>query len=272
VTLSFSDPAVAAYEALAPFYDRYTDGFDHARWLTNLEAIAGEYGLHGRRLLDVGCGTGKSFLPMVRRGYEVVAFDISPAMVDEARIAAEGAADVLVADVRDLPALGSFDLVTALDDALNYLVTDEELGAAFHGIARNLAPGGILVFDLNTLATYRGFFTQDAALDVDGAFMCWRGEGDPDAAPGCLSTSTVEVFATDDGACWRRIRSHHIQRHHPPELVARLLRAAGLELVDRRGQVTGAALDPGGDEGRHAKLVYFARRSTAPSRTRDQGG
>jgi SAM-dependent methyltransferase len=272
VTLSFSDPAVAAYDALAPFYDRYTGGYDHARWLGNLEAVATEHGLSGGRLLDVGCGTGKSFLPMLRRGYEVVGVDISPAMVDEARRAADGAADVLVADVRDLPVLGSFDLVTALDDALNYLLTDEELGAALHGIARNLRPGGMLVFDLNTLATYRGFFAQDAAFDVDGAFMCWRGEGDPDSEPGCMSTSTVEVFATDDGECWRRVRSHHVQRHHPPDLVARLLRAAGLELVDRRGQVTGAALDPVGDEERHAKLVYFARRSEAATQAGKRRG
>jgi SAM-dependent methyltransferase len=260
VTLSFSDPAVAAYQALAPFYDRYTDGYDHERWLANLEEIAIDHGLRGRCLLDVGCGTGKSFVPMLRRGYEVVACDISPAMVERARLVAGGEADVLVADVRELPTLGRFDLITALDDALNYLLSDDELYEAFRGIARNMRTGGLLVFDLNTLGTYRGFFASDAALDTDGAFMCWRGEGDRDAEPGCLSTSTVEVFATEDGECWRRTRSHHIQRHHPPAVVAELLEASGLELVDRRGQKTGAVLDPDGDEAEHAKFVYFARR------------
>jgi SAM-dependent methyltransferase len=262
VTLTFADPATAAYEALAPFYDRYTEGYDHERWLANLERVARDHGLRGQRLLDVGCGTGKSFAPMLRRGYEVVACDISPAMVEHARAVAGDEADVLVADVRELPVLGRFDLVTALDDAFNYLVSDDELSAALRGVARNLRPGGMLVFDVNTLATYRGFFTSDAAIDVDGAFMCWRGEGDPEAEPGCLSTSTVEVFSSDDGECWTRTRSHHVQRHHPAAVVERLLRDAGLELVDRRGQVTGAALDPGGDEDQHAKLVYFARRVT----------
>jgi SAM-dependent methyltransferase len=261
VTLSIPDPALAAYEALAPFYDRYTEGYDHERWLASLERVAFDHGLRGQRLLDVGCGTGKSFMPMLRRGYEVVACDLSPAMVCAAREAAGDQADVLVADVRELPLLGRFDLATALDDALNYLLSDDELGAAFRGIARNLRPGGLLVFDLNTLGTYRGFFTADAALDVEGAFMCWRGEGDPHAAPGCLSTSTVEVFASDDGDCWHRTRSHHVQRHHPGETVARLLGDAGLELVDRRGQVAGAGLDVDVDEERHVKAVYFARRT-----------
>jgi SAM-dependent methyltransferase len=265
MTLTIADPALSAYEALAPFYDRYTIGYDHERWLANLEAVAREHGLRGRRLLDVGCGTGKSFLPMLDRGYDVVACDISPAMVREACAAAGGDAEVLVADARELPDLGQFDLVTALDDALNYLLTEDELYDAFRGMARNLRPGGVLVFDLNTLGTYRGFFASDAAMDVDGAFMCWRGEGDPDAAPGCLSTSTVEVFSSDDGECWSRTRSHHIQRHHEPACVARLLREAGLEPVDRRGAISGGELDRDCDELAHPKAIYFARRPAAPT-------
>ena len=68
------DPAVAAYELLAPFYDLYTHDYGHDDWLANIEAIALEHGLSGRRLLDVGCGTGKSFVPMLALGYDVTAF------------------------------------------------------------------------------------------------------------------------------------------------------------------------------------------------------
>jgi SAM-dependent methyltransferase len=255
-----TDPALTAYESLAPFYDAYTEGYDHERWLLNLEAIALEHGLSGKSLLDVGCGTGKSFVPLLRRGYDVVACDLSPAMVSLARERADGMAHVVVADARHLPALGCFDLVTCLDDAFNYLISDDELGAAFESVARNLRPGGMLVFDLNSLATYRGFFAQDAVVEVDGALFCWRGAGDPGVGPGALCSSTIEIFSTDDGDCYRRRRSTHVQRHHPPELVTRLLGEAGLELVERRGQVTGARVEPDGDEDRHVKLVYFARR------------
>jgi SAM-dependent methyltransferase len=261
MTLATEDPTITAYELLAPFYDRYTHGYGHEQWLGNIEAIALEHGLRGSRLLDVGCGTGKSFLPMLARGYEVTACDISPAMVERAREAAGGSADVLVADARDLPVLGRFDLVTSLDDALNYVLTDEELGMAFASAARNLRPGGLFVFDLNSLHTYRHYFARDMALEVDGAFFCWRGEGDAaDTRPGAISSSVVEVFATDDGECWRRYSSRHVQRHHPPELVERLLGAAGFELLERRGQMTGACIDPVGDEDLHLKLLYFARR------------
>jgi SAM-dependent methyltransferase len=260
---TIEDPTLAAYESLAPFYDRYTHTHRHELWLGNLERIAREHGLYGNRLLDVGCGTGKSFLPMLARGYEVTACDISPAMVDLAREAAAGTdAEVLVADARELPVLGRFDLVTSINDSLNYVLSENELLAVFRGVARNLRPGGLFVFDLNSLHTYREFFSSDMAVEVDGAFFCWRGETAADAPPGVLASSVVEVFATEDGECWRRTRSRHVQRHHPPELVERLLQSAGFDLLQRRGQVTGARIDPVGDEELHVKLDYFARRKT----------
>jgi SAM-dependent methyltransferase len=258
------DPALAAYEALAPFYDRFMGGYDNDRWLAGIEGIARAHGLSGRRLLDVGCGTGRSFLPLLARGYEVTACDLSPAMVERALEATAGTdAELLVADARELPALGRFDLVTSLDDTLNYLLSDTELEAAFRGMARNLRPGGLLVFDLNSLRTYRHFFARDMARDGDGAFFCWHGEGAPEAAPGCFASAVIEVFATDDGECWRRTSSRHVQRHHPFEVVRRLLADCGFELLERRGQVTGARIDPVGDEEAHVKLVHFARRRFA---------
>jgi SAM-dependent methyltransferase len=256
------DPAVAAYELLAPFYDLYTHHYEHGAWLGNIEEIARAHGLSGRRLLDVGCGTGKSFMPMLARGYEVTACDISPGMVARAREAGQAAgADVFVADARELPDLGAFDLAMALDDALNYLLTDEDLARVFDGVARNLRPGGLFVFDLNTLLTYRQLFTRDMASEVGDAFFCWRGEEDvADLHPGAVASSVVEVFAAESGGCWRRYSSRHVQRHHPPETVQALLRQAGFELLSRRGQMSGTSIDDVGDDDLHTKLLYFARR------------
>jgi SAM-dependent methyltransferase len=257
------DPAVAAYELLAPFYDLYTHDYEHDRWLGNIEAIALGHGLGGRRLLDVGCGTGKSFVPMLARGYEVTACDISPAMVERARDAGEaGGAEVLVADARELPDLGPFDIAMALDDALNYLLSDEELAMVFEGVARNLRPGGLFVFDLNTLLTYRQLFTRDMATEVGDAFFCWRGEErSEELVAGSIAAAVIEVFAAEEGSCWKRYSSRHVQRHHPPETVERLLRDAGLELLSRRGQMTGTSIDSVGDDELHTKLLYFARRA-----------
>jgi SAM-dependent methyltransferase len=164
-----------AYEDLAPAYDLLTADYPHDRWLEALLSLARSHGLRGREVLDVACGTGKSFLPLLARGFDVVGCDISPAML--ARAAAKAPAARLVqADMRSLGALGEFDLVTCLDDALNYLLGPGDLAAAFAGIRRNLRPRGIAIWDVNTLALYRSAFASDRTTDRDGVFLAWRGE------------------------------------------------------------------------------------------------
>src|SRR3954471_8067846 len=125
MSTTMTAPAGAAYDTLAPAYDLLTAGYAHDRWLSVLEAVAREHGLSGARLLDVACGTGKSFLPMLERGYSVTACDISPEMVAIAREkVAETNTEVIVADMRSLPPLGEFDLAFALCDVFNYLLTE----------------------------------------------------------------------------------------------------------------------------------------------------
>src|SRR4051812_11151842 len=243
------DRALEAYDGLAPHYDAFTEGYAHDRWVDALEKLAQRHGLRGRRLLDVACGTGKSFLPLLERGYSVVACDLSPGMVERAREkVGPDRAELLVADMRELPRLGEFDLLTCLDDAVNYLTTAADLRAALRGFALNLRPGGVAVFDANTLTTYRTSFAADAALERDGAFFCWRGQASADAEPGGLASAWIEVFEAAEGDTWRRSRTRHFQRHHPRQEVEAAVAAAGLEVAAVRGQLPGARLEPEPDE------------------------
>jgi SAM-dependent methyltransferase len=254
------DRALVAYEEIAGVYDAFTAGHDYERFLAVIERLASELGLAGRDALDVACGTGKSFMPLLRRGYRVTACDLSPAMVTRARRKCAERAEVLVADMRELPELGRFDLVTCLDDSLNYLLTDGELAAAFRGIANSLRSGGVAVFDVNSLKTYRSAFADTLVLDQDGILFCWRGETSPEIGEGEQAVATLEAFTPRAGGGWTRLCSRHVQRHHPRTTVARLCREGGLDLVSVWGQDPGARLDPDPAEERHTKLLYFARR------------
>ena len=140
--------AAHGYDVLAPVYDELGDAGAHARWLAAIERLAIEHGLRGRRVLDVACGTGSSFLPLLARGYEVTACDASPAMAACARAKAGPAARVHVADMRRLPRFGEFDLVTCLDDGLNHLAEPGDVLDALRGMRRNLVPGGLVGFDV----------------------------------------------------------------------------------------------------------------------------
>lgn len=252
--------AAEAYDALAAGYDALTRGYAYDRWLPALERLALDHGLAGTRLLDVACGTGQSFLPMLARGYEVTGCDISEEMLALAR---SKAPDVPLhrADMRDLPVLGSFDLVTCIDDSLNYLLWEDELKAALTGIVRNLAPGAVAIWDLNTVAAYRGQFTRDCVVADDRIFIGWRSCGDnADVGIGGLAEIEIDVFACTDDGTWRRSTSVHRQRHWPRETVEALTRDVGLELLDVRGQSPGAVIDRALDELVHPKAIYVACR------------
>jgi SAM-dependent methyltransferase len=257
------DRAADAYAELAAVYDAFTDGHDHDRWLGLVEGLALDHGLRGRRLLDVGCGTGKSFLPMLARGYEVVGCDLSPDMAARARekVQIHGArAEVLVADMRALPELGAFDLVTCLDEAMNYMLSPDQMRAALEGFARNLRPGGIAIFDSNNLRAYRLWYAGTNAHDGEGTFSCIRGEASSDLEPGAVASVWIEVFSEREDGLWERTRSRHVQRHHPRAEVERAIVDAGLELLAVRGLAPGCRLTPDGDEEADTKTVYVTRK------------
>jgi SAM-dependent methyltransferase len=256
--------AERAYEAIAPVYDDFTAHHDYEAWLGNLLPELRRHGLRGSRLLDVGCGTGKSFLPMLQRGWNVTACDISASMLELARAKAGEEARLFVADMRELPRCGEFDLVWALDDAVNYLLSAEELGQALSGMRLNLAPGGLLMFDVNTLRAYRTFFAETEIVETDGRRLVWRGQARPDTPPGSICEARFEVEAGGAGGGTEEIEAHlHRQRHFPEAEVLALIEGAGLECLDVFGHGLDAVLKQPLDELVHTKAVYIACRAQA---------
>lgn len=255
--------AAYAYDVLAPYYDDFAAGYAYERWMAAIEDRAVALGLSGRRALDLACGTGKSTAQLIARGYSVLACDISPGMIAQARRRYPEHADgFLVADMRDLPELGEFDLILCLDDAVNYLLSADDLAAAFSCAARALAPSGIFAFDVNSLRTYRTTFSLDTVREGDGVLLAWKGESEPTFARGEVGTARVEIFVSRQDGLWERRSMRHVQRHHPPDTIRSALSCAGLECVVA-GQHPGARLEDGFDDESHIKLVYFARHASA---------
>ena len=99
--------------------------------------------LAGKRALDVGCGAGLLTEPLARLGAEVTGVDAAVSNVEVARAHAEGSR--LAIDYRqgefDALGLGEFDLVTSME-VLEH-VADKPAFVA--GLARHLAPGGLMV-------------------------------------------------------------------------------------------------------------------------------
>lgn len=247
------DSVRQTYDAYAPVYDDFNRDYMYGRWTARLLEKAEEAGLGGKRLLDIACGTGLSFIPMLDRGWTVTGCDVSPVMLELAREKVGGRADLLVADMRDLPRLGEFDLIWAVNDPLNYLLDTRELEATLTGMRRNLAPGGVALFDVNTLVTYRTFFSEEIVIEQNGKELVWQGQLSPaEVSPGLMAEARFDAVGESD------IAHVHRQRHFSETEMLTALDRAGLDCVGLFGELDGA-LTPGLDENHHTKAVYLCR-------------
>lgn len=247
--------AEETYDAYAADYEAFNQGYQYKRWTGRLLACAEAAGLAGKRLLDVGCGTGLSFVALQDRGWDVTGVDISEEMLIQAREKAGPKTKILQQDMRSLPQLGEFDLVWAVNDALNYLLSTDELRATLTGMRQNLAPDGIVLFDVNTLACYRLFFGAEHFVEVGRHRFHWEGQ----ANPAQVSVgSVVEAHFEDEG---QPNRGHvHRQRHFGETEMTAALGEAGLRTLAIYGELDGE-LEPGFDEEINTKAVYLATAS-----------
>ncbi|HZU38365.1 MAG TPA: class I SAM-dependent methyltransferase [Gemmataceae bacterium] len=116
---------------------------DHETWIRPALARLGD--LHGRRVLDYGCGHGMASVVLARRGARVTAFDLSQGYLDEARQRAQ-ANGVTVEFVRTDGARlpfdsGSFDRIWG-----NAVLHHLDITQAALELRRVLRPGGLAVF------------------------------------------------------------------------------------------------------------------------------
>ncbi len=244
----------APYDTVADVYDLVSASYQHDRWINALLERCSAHGLRPNSVLDVGCGSGHSFLPMLDRGLTVTACDISAGMVDVARRRTAGRCDVHVADMRRLPQLGWFDLVTCLDDAINHLDSPSDVADALFGMRANLAPGGVVVFDALLLGAYAA--SHDHVFERDDSFVVWRKRESEVLVSGGATQIVVDIFRRD-GESWSRDRFVQPHRHYPVEELVALAGEAGLRLVHVYGQRPGGLLEDRVDESRDHKAVLI---------------
>ncbi|MFA4861186.1 class I SAM-dependent methyltransferase [Methanoregula sp.] len=99
------------------------------------------------RVLELGCGNGKTLAGMLNKGWEVTATDFSRNAVSLCRqvLPCGSSCELTLSDARRLPfRTGSFDCVFAYH-VLGHLAADDRVFVA-DGIERILCPGGSLFF------------------------------------------------------------------------------------------------------------------------------
>lgn len=106
------------------------------------------------KVLDCACGTGAQTLYLLEKGFEMMASDYSPEMLEVAKrkIKDKGfTCQTAVNDVRSLPYENEFDALIFMFSAFNHLLTTDDVLRALVFMKNALVPGGIAVIDIANL-------------------------------------------------------------------------------------------------------------------------
>lgn len=193
----------------------------------------------GRRVLELGIGTGRVAIPAAARGVQVEGVDASPSMVRQLREKPGGEhIPVAIGDMATMPLGGPFGLVFVVFNTFFSLRTRDRQLACFRNVAAALEPTGRFVLEC---------FVPDVARFRDGNQTVRAIAADE---------TTLRLNASIHDPVTQIIRTHVLiirdgqltdrpvtLRYAWPSELDLMAQLAGLTLEDRWATWTRAALD-----------------------------
>ena len=183
-------------------------------------------------VLDLGCGTGTITELLYEKGYDMIGVDSSEEMLQIALDKKfETGSDILYLcqDMRELDLYSTVGTVVSVCDSLNYLLMDEDVLQTFHLVNNYLFPGGIFIFDFNTIYKYEEVIgdatiaenREDCSFIWENFYSC----------EDHINEYDVTVFERQEDDLYRRFTETHYQRGYTLEEMKTFLEKAGLIFV-----------------------------------------
>lgn len=220
-----------AYTSFAAVYDRFMDNVPYEEWTEYLGGLLAEYGVKDGLVLDLGCGTGMMTEALARRGYDMIGVDNSEDMLQIAmEKRAESGADILylLQDMQAFELYGTVAAVVSICDSMNYLTEYKDLVSTLSLVNNYLDPGGIFIFDLNTLYKYRDVIGDSTiAENRETCSFIWENSFDEEER---INEYDLTLFIEEENGLYRRFEETHYQKAYTPEEIRQAVAEAGMKL------------------------------------------
>lgn len=252
---------VPAYSALAAVYDRAGYADYAAQHVSQYIMFAQSVDWAGRRILDLGCGTGETTLQLARRAYRVVGVDQSQHMLAQAyeklgqfEEEIHNPPEFVQMDIRQLDSpLGLVDMVIAAGGVFNAIHNLRELENSFSQVNQALEPERFFIFDMCTI---QGLSSNALdSLDFDDGDSLVISVRTRFSYEALSRTRTYTIWQREADGHWRRQDEQHIERGYPVQAVSAMLERTGFTMV----AVLNPDLEPfDAQADQHGRAVFFA--------------
>ena len=244
---------MSAYGPLAGVYDALTGDVEYGRRADYIQRLFQKSRIPVHTVLDLACGTGAMTCLLAERGYEMIAVDGSPDMLAAAREKAGGIRGeppvFLNQDMQALDLYGTVDAAVCCLDSLNYLTSPRDVQKTFERLALFIAPGGILVFDINSASYLRNLDGQVFLDETEDVYCVWRAEFEKRSR---VCTYWMDIFTRRSDGTWTRSVEEHRQRAYEVDELRTWLLDAGFTHIRTYGDCRMSAPKEG------EQRIYFS--------------
>ena len=221
-----------AYTSFARVYDTFMDNIPYEEWSEYLIGILKEYGIQDGLILDLGCGTGNMTELLADKGYDMIGVDNAEEMLEiamEKRMESGNDILYLLQDMREFELYGTVRAVVSICDSVNYITEEEDLEEVFRLVNNYLDPGGIFVFDFNTLYKYKEILgDRTIAENREDCSFIWENYYYEDER---INEYELSLFIREEDNIYRKYDETHFQRAYELDEIIQLVKASGMEFV-----------------------------------------
>lgn len=221
-----------AYTSFARVYDTFMDNIPYEEWAVYLTGLLNEYGVNDGLVLDLGCGTGNMTELLAKEGYDMIGVDNAEEMLEIAMEKREKSGhDILylLQDMREFELYGTVRAVVSVCDSVNYIDEEEDLTEVFRLVNNYLDPGGVFIFDFNTLYKYREILgDRTIAENREDCSFIWDNYYYEEEQ---INEYELSIFIREKENLFRRYEETHFQRGYTLDEMIRMIKDSGLEFV-----------------------------------------
>ena len=221
-----------AYTSFTRVYDTFMDNIPYEEWAVYLTGLLNEYGVNDGLVLDLGCGTGNMTELLAKEGYDMIGVDNAEEMLEIAMEKREKSGhDILylLQDMREFELYGTVRAVVSVCDSVNYIDEEEDLTEVFRLVNNYLDPGGVFIFDFNTLYKYREILgDRTIAENREDCSFIWDNYYYEEER---INEYELSIFIREKENLFRRYEETHFQRGYTLDEMIRMIKDSGLEFV-----------------------------------------